>query len=429
MPAIPKKFLFVSYAGNVTDLARQVAREGHDVRFAIEAEGYEDVGRGFMDVVADWRKNVAWADIVIFDHIGKGADAQKLRAEGKLVIGGTPYTDRLEDDRTFGQNELSRHGVHIIPYREFTSFEAGIEYVRSHPGRYVIKPCGDAQYLKRLLFVGGEADGNDVVRILTSYSKVWSDIIGTFQLQKRVTGVEVGLGAFFNGRKFLEPVYVNFEHKKLFPGELGVPTCEMGTSAYWTPHSHLFEATLRRFEPTLAAEGYVGYIDINCIVNGRGIYPLEFTCRFGFPLTCLQEEGIIEPMGTLLLRMAGGDGTDISVKRGYQVCAVIAVPPFPFDDPQAFRMYSRNAVVMCDYAGAGVHIGDLRCENDQWLITGEEGIAAVISGSGMTMREAQRQMYARIERVVINHMYYRTDIGDRWAEDSDLLRAWGYTEG
>ena len=27
----------------------------------------------------------------------------------------------------------------------------------------------------------------------------------------------------------------------------------------------------------LAQEGYVGYIDVNCIVNGNGIYPLEFT--------------------------------------------------------------------------------------------------------------------------------------------------------
>jgi phosphoribosylamine--glycine ligase len=28
--------------------------------------------------------------------------------------------------------------------------------------------------------------------------------------------------------------------------------------------------------------------------------------------------------------------------------------------------------------------------------------------------------------VLIPNMYYRTDIGDRWVEDSDRLHTWGY---
>ena len=42
------------------------------------------------------------------------------------------------------------------------------------------------------------------------------------------------------------------------------------------------------------------------------------------------------------------------------------------------------------------------------------------------MKEAQKHMYNRISNLLINNSYYRNDIGDRWTEDSDKLRSWGY---
>ena len=84
-------------------------------------------------------------------------------------MGGTPYTDRLEDDRGFGQSELKAAGVNIIPQQDFTSFDDAIAFVRASPNRYVIKPSGEAQNLKGLLFVGEEEDGRDVIGVLQDY--------------------------------------------------------------------------------------------------------------------------------------------------------------------------------------------------------------------------------------------------------------------
>src|SRR6478752_6045727 len=213
-----RKFLFVSISGLISDIAWQVAKEGHEVRYCIEDEKERDIADGFVPKVRDWQREVDWADVIVFDDtLGQGEKAQALRAKGKAVVGGTPYTDRLEDDRSFGQEELKKAGVTIIPYGEFDNFDEAIAYVQENPTRYVIKPSGAAGNVKRRLFVGDEEDGQDVVRMLEAYKKAFSEEIKVFQLQRRIGGVEVAVGAFFNGKRFITPININFEHKKLFP--------------------------------------------------------------------------------------------------------------------------------------------------------------------------------------------------------------------
>ena len=230
-----RKFLFVSLTGLVGDIAWQVLKEGHEVRYFIGDPEEKDIADGFVPKTDDWEKDVDWADVIVFDDtLGQGEKAVALRERGKAVVGGTPYTDRLEDDRSFGQEELKKAGVTIIPYRDFDNFDEAIAYVQENPTRYVIKPSGAAGNVKRRLFVGDEEDGRDVVRMLEAYKKAFSDEIKVFQLQKRVVGVEVAVGAFFNGKSFVYPINVNFEHKKLFPGNSGPPTGEMGTTMFWS---------------------------------------------------------------------------------------------------------------------------------------------------------------------------------------------------
>jgi hypothetical protein len=53
-------------------------------------------------------------------------------------------------------------------------------------------------------------------------------------------------------------------------------------------------------EPVLDSEGYVGYIDVNCIVNNHGIYPLEFTSRFGYPTISIQQAGMTHAYWAIL---------------------------------------------------------------------------------------------------------------------------------
>lgn len=422
------RFLFVSFDALITDIAWQVVKEGHDVRYYIKKKPAQSIGDGFVPKSTDWKADAEWADVVVFDDVlGMGEDARRLRKAGKAVVGGTPYTDRLEDDRAFGQNELKSFGIPIIPFEEYSSFDDAIAYVKANPFRYVIKPSGEAQNIKRLLFVGEDEDGTDVIHVLESYKKVYANRVRTFQLQQRRTGVEVAIGAFFNGSEFLTPINVNFEHKKLFPGNIGPSTGEMGTAMYWSQPNRIFNQTLKKMETKLGEEGYVGYIDLNCIVNSQGIYPLEFTARFGYPTISIQQEGLTTPMGDLLAALARGAKLDLKARSGFQVGVRIVVPPFPFDDPKTFEANSNERIIIFRKPDtSGVHIEDVKLVNGEWVITGTSGVVLIVVGMGQTMRRAQAQAYNRIGNIMIPNMYYRTDIGDRWFEDHDRLHNWGY---
>lgn len=424
-----KKFLFVSYDALISDVAWKILKEGHDVKYFIKNEAVKDVSDGFVPKSDDWEKDLDWADIVVFDDVlGMGTMAQEVRERNIPVIGGTPYTDQLEDDRSFGQEELKKAGIPIIPYETFTNFDKAIEYVKKNENRYVIKPSGEAQNTKHFLFVGEEEDGKDVVQMLEAYKKVWSEKIKEFQLQKRVSGVEVAVGAFFNGNEFVYPININFEHKKMFPGNIGPSTGEMGTSMFWSGPNKIFNHTLKKMEAILRQERYTGYIDLNCIVNGNGIYPLEFTARFGYPTIQIQMDGILMPIGQWLYEMATGILKNFKTKTGFQVGVRLVVPPYPYGATIKTDLaeYKDAIIIFKKPTLDGIHIVETKLVDGEWMVTGDHGVALIVVGTGPTMKQAQQQVYHRIENILIPNMFYRDDIGDRWFEDSDKLHNWGY---
>ena len=421
------KMLFVSIDALIGDMAWAIKKEGHEVRYHISNKDQKDVCDGFVDKVDDWKQHVDWADVVIFDDFGFGEEAEKLRKTGKPVVGGSTYTDRLEMDREYGQSEMKSVGISIIPRWNFTNFDDAVEFIVKNPDRYVLKPSGLAQNEKELLFVGQEEDGKDIVEMLERYKKNWGKKIKEFQIQKYISGVEVAVGAFFNGEDFIYPINVNFEHKRMFPGDIGPSTGEMGTSMFFTNRSPIFDATLIKMKDKLAASGYVGYIDINCIVNSRGIYPLEFTSRFGYPHISIAMEGVLSEWGMFLYGIAKKEKPELRTKRAFQVGVVVAVPPFPFDDPTAFKRYSEDASIIFKKPNyEGIHLGDVKFVDNDWRLAGNSGYVLVVTGSGTTMEESRKIVYNRIKNIIIPNMFYRTDIGTRWVEDSDKLAMWGY---
>ena len=84
----PKKFLFVSWESLSGDLALQIKKEGNEVKAYIKNENDKDVYDGFLEKIEDWKNFIDWADVIVFDDVGFGKEADELRRKGKWVVGG-----------------------------------------------------------------------------------------------------------------------------------------------------------------------------------------------------------------------------------------------------------------------------------------------------------------------------------------------------
>ena len=79
-----KNFLFVSLSGLISDIAWQVSKEGHEVRYFIGDKKERDIADGFVAKTKDWEKDVDWADIIIFDDtLGQGKKRKSCVSRGR----------------------------------------------------------------------------------------------------------------------------------------------------------------------------------------------------------------------------------------------------------------------------------------------------------------------------------------------------------
>src|SRR5260370_12581857 len=112
-----RKFLLVSLSGLIGDIAWQVSKEGHDVRYYIDNEKERDIADGFVPKSNAWEKDAKWADIAVFDDtLGQGARAQALRKEGQPVIGRSESPHPLQNARSLAHLHLTNSRLHTLPH-------------------------------------------------------------------------------------------------------------------------------------------------------------------------------------------------------------------------------------------------------------------------------------------------------------------------
>jgi phosphoribosylamine--glycine ligase len=424
------RFLGIGDTADLASLYLRLAADGHDVKIYIDSRFCRDTLQGLIPRVENWQTELDWIreagsdGCILFENVGggRGELQDRLRADGLNVIGSSAYGARLENDRSYAQRILADLDLPTAPVFEFSRTQEAIRFIAQRPAQYVVKSNGpDAA-----TFVGSLPDGADVSAHLASDENLEKC---NFILMEFVQGIEMGVGAYFNGDDFLLPACLDWEHKRFFPGDLGELTGEMGTVVTFSGSATFFDRTLGRMRPLLKQNGYCGYINLNTMVNRDGIWPLEFTCRFGYPgyaiLDPLQRTRWAELFRALLDRQS----SRFEVESGFSVGIVITTPPFPYSrehvpEPKGLPIVFRSDLSPAERAN--LHFGEVALVNGVLVTSGAYGYTLVVTGTGDTIKAARDAANACADKVVIPNARYRRDIGQRLIDgDFDKIRRLG----
>jgi phosphoribosylamine---glycine ligase len=414
------RFLGIGECADLAALYLRLAETGHEVRVFIGYPLCKDTLAGLIDRVTDWEAELDWIraagqqGCILFENIGLGYGEiqDRLRREGLNVIGGGAHGTRLENDRAYAQSVLAELGLATAPVFEFSDVDDAKRFIDQRPARYVLKSNGpDAAS-----FVGRHKAGADVRAMLAAGGKVTAS---SFILMDFVDGVEMGVGAYFNGENFLEPACLDWEHKRFFPGDLGELTGEMGTVVTYSRSKRFFDRTLAKVGPILRKHGYCGYINLNTIVNEDGIWPLEFTCRFGYPgyaiLDALQKTSWADLFRAMLTRLT----VKFDTESGFAAGIVITTPPFPYYRDTVPVPVGLPILFEGDLSPPErrhVHYGEVALQNGTLVTSGASGYTLVVTGTGQTIEAARDAANALAAKVVVANARYRQDIGTRLIE-------------
>ncbi len=432
------RFLGIGEYCSLGDMYHRLQKEGHEVRVYIETPEARDIYGGMLHQTPHWYLELDWVraagknGVILFESATKGEIQDRLRRDGYQVIGGSTFGDRLEGDRAFGQEILRSIGLKTARSVCYTDFAAAIDFVRTAPARYVYKING-ADSLRTCNYVGEMDDGTDIIALLSLQQAQWRQTERPdFVLMEHIDGIEVGVGAYFNGEFFLQPACLDWEHKKFFPGDLGELTDEMGTVVTYRGAERIFDLTLRRMESVLRAHGYCGYINLNLIANEHGLWPLEFTSRFGYPGFAICEALHAEAWDDIFRRMLRRDSTEFQTRAGFAAGVVLTVPPYPH--VHGYDVLSKGVPVsfrgeLTTAESKNLHFAEVAWRHDRMVSSGMTGYIGVATGIGATVEQACDQARALARKVVVPNLRYRNDIGRRVIErDLAGLKALGFVE-
>jgi len=238
-------------------------------------------------------------------------------------------------------------------------------------------------------------------------------------LQEYIEGFPMSIGGWFDGKKFLRPILPNFEDRTLLEGDIGPNVGRMGATVIYKDKNRLFTETLDKAAHVLAAEGYVGFVNLSCIVSEGKPYALSWDLGLDMPAVVTQYELLKGDVGAFLMGVANASMKNFKTRKN-NWCVGIPIMSMPW--PLKYR----NMPILIDSLDPHIHYQGIKMKEDHFVTAGNNACVALIAGHGREINAASQYASQRANRFKVMEGYHRSDAGLRVMTMLPLLKSWGF---
>ena len=338
--------------------------------------------------------------------------ADRLRAAGRLVFGPGAGGARLEGSKAWMKEVLREAGVPTAGYGVFTDVETAVAFLRTLPGRWVVKTDGLAAGKGVLVTDSFDEAAADVEAKLSgaAFGEAGRRVV----IEEWLDGPELSLLCVCDGHRAV-PLAPAQDFKRLSEGDAGPNTGGMGAySPVPVAGPEVVAQVLQEaVEPTVAAlrargVDYRGVLYAGLMLTADGPKVLEYNVRFGDPEAQAVLPRYTGDLAALLAEAAAGrlERAPAFDDRA-AVTVVLATEGYPFrprtgDVIEGLEAADALPGVTVFRAGVG------RDAAGRWVTAG--GRVLAVTGMGDDLAAARAAAYGAVSSISWPGMQYRTDI-------------------
>ena len=350
--------------------------------------------------------------------------ADRLRAEGRAVVGPNAAAAQLEASKAFAKEIMAAAGVPTAASATFTDVGSALAYVDAHAEPLVVKASGLAAG-KGAIVCATRAEAAAAVRAMLAEGK-FGDAGRVVVIEAFLQGEELSVLALTNGTD-VELLPAAQDHKRLLEGDRGPNTGGMGAYspvALATPELldrvarevclPVLEELRRRGTP------FSGVLYAGLMVDDGELSVVEFNCRLGDPeaqaVLPLVDGGLTDAFW----RIARGEAPSaLRIAGGAAVTTVLAARGYP-DQPEKGAAIRIPADLGPDVTV--FHAGTAKDADGTLRVAG--GRVLTVTATAPAFADAQRLSADAAARIDFSGKQFRRDIG--WREQRRRQEAgWG----